>query len=77
MKATTIFAILAACAVLAACGPGEAPKATPAKATTGAPAAVEAKKEEKRETPDTHGMPGMSELFKGDDKKDEKKDEKK
>ncbi len=45
-----------------------APGAAPASAGS-ASAPVEAKKEEKHDAPDTHGMPGMADLFKGDDKK--------
>ena len=62
--------LTAAAFLLFACGPGEPPKPTPAKAS-----ATEAKKEETH-APDTHGMPGMSELFKSDDKKDEKGEKK-
>jgi len=55
---------------LAACGQSndqsKATSSTPsAPATTAAPEA----KKEVHEAPDTHGMPGMSELFKGKDEK--------
>jgi hypothetical protein len=78
MQAHRFFIVSATCLTLAACGQsGEPPKAAatgkpaaqaPAPAASGAPTA-EAKKEEKHDTPDTHGMPGMSELFKDDPKK--------
>jgi hypothetical protein len=78
MKITAACATLLAGIALAACGPGESPKATPAAAptSTATPTSVDAKKEAKHDTPDTHGMPGMSELFKGDDKAGEKPPEK-
>ena len=78
MKIANAFATLFAGITLAACGPSEPPKAAPAAATTtsAAPASADAKKEAKHDTPDTHGMPGMSELFKGDDKAAEKPAEK-
>ena len=45
------------------------PATATASATASSAAAVEAKKEEKPDVPDTHGMPGMADLFKGEDKK--------
>ena len=72
-------ALLALAAVLprAACGPGDAPKpATSTTTTTTTATKTEVKAEEKPHAPESHGMPGMADLFKGDEKKDEKKDEK-
>ena len=78
MKIANAFATIFAGIMLAACGPGETPKAAPVAATTtpAAPANADARKEAKHDAPDTHGMPGMSELFKGDDKAAEKPAEK-
>jgi len=65
-------------AFVAACGQEPAPAAptAPSTTTSTAPApsapAAEAKKDEGAHAPETHGMPGMSELFKSDGK-DEKK----
>ena len=69
MKNLAVVATFVASLVLVACGRNEPPKATPAplsSATTVTKA--EPKKDEAPHAPDTHGMPGMSELFKGDDK---------
>lgn len=83
MRALVVYSCFAIACALAGCGPGDPPKAVPAAtggSATAASGKVEAKKEEKHEkheAPDSHGMPGMSELFKGDDKKEEKKDQKK
>lgn len=76
MKMNRVAMILLAGVVLAACSRSEAPAPAAAAAPAGATASAvkaEAKKEEKHEAPDIHGMPGMSELFKGDDKKPEGK----
>jgi hypothetical protein len=76
MKASHFSIFFATCLTLAACGQSseQAKPAAQAPAQSAAPAgpatpAGEAKKEAKQETPDTHGMPGMSELFKDDAKK--------
>jgi len=80
MHTTRTFIFSTACLVLAACGQNaEPPKPAvaapaPAAAPSAAPAApapaAEARKEEKSDpTPEVHGMPGMSELFKDDKKK--------
>ena len=70
MRFPIAIVVLSAGCMLAACGPSDKPKVTP-------PASTEAKTEAPH-APDTHGMPGMSELFKGDEKKpEEKKDDKK
>ena len=84
MQITRIFVLSAICLTLAACDqkaepakPAVAEKpaiqapATRSVATPAAPAApaTEAKKEDKPGTPEVHGMPGMSELFKDDAKK--------
>ena len=63
--------------IFVACSPNDPSKAAPAapKSTAATDAKPEPKKEE-HHTPDTHGMPGMSELFKGDDKAAEKTPEK-
>ena len=78
MNTTLRLATLCAAPFLiAACGPGEAPKATTSTTTTVTTGAnTEVKVEEKPHAPESHGMPGMADLFKGDEKKDEKKDEK-
>lgn len=76
MKMTAAIVALVASLALTACGPNETPKAMPtaAQTSTAAPIAKgESKKEEKMHVPDTHGMPGMSELFKGGDKAGEKR----
>ena len=68
-------------AFVAACGQEPAPAAptaptapstTPSTAPAPSAPAAEAKKDEGAHAPETHGMPGMSELFKSDGK-DEKK----
>ena len=75
MYARSLIILSATCLALAACGQNaEPPKpAVAAPATAAAPSAApaaEAKKEEKSDpTPEVHGMPGMSELFKDDKKK--------
>jgi hypothetical protein len=83
MKIDRIAVALLAAAALAGCGKkAEAPRPPPAAAQAPAPAPAAPaaggteqaaakpgeKKEEAPEVPDTHGMPGMSELF-GDKKK--------
>ena len=73
MKMTSGVAALLACLTLAACGPNE----PPAPKTTSVNSNAEAKKETKPEVPDTHGMPGMSDLFKTEEKAAEKAGEKK
>jgi len=61
---------------LAACGGSEPPAAPKPASAAPAPAATpeSGKAEAKAEVPDTHGMPGMADLFKSDE---EKKAEKK
>jgi hypothetical protein len=79
MKMTVAFAALVAGLALSACGRNEPPKAAsgaPPTATATTMVKGQTKKEEKSDVPDTHGMPGMSELFKGDDKAGEKPAEK-
>ena len=77
MKTTTAIALLAVGFLLCACKPNDPPAPpTTTTTTTTTTTKTEVKKEEKHEVPDTHGMPGMAELFKGDEKKEEKKDEK-
>ena len=63
-------------AALAACGKKPAEPQKPATAAAPAQEAPKdgGKAEEHTEAPDTHGMPGMADLFKG---KDEKEPEKK
>lgn len=71
MKSLAAFTTLVTCLVLVACGRNESPKATPVATPLSSAANVpkaEIKKDEAPHAPDTHGMPGMSELFKGDDK---------
>ena len=75
MYARSLITLSATCLALAACGQDAAPP-KPAASATAAPApatpapAAEANKEEKSDpTPEVHGMPGMSELFKDDKKK--------
>ena len=69
MKSLAVAATFVASFALVACGRNEPPKATSAP-LSGATTVTQAepKKEEAPHAPDTHGMPGMSELFKGDDK---------
>lgn len=78
MRTPQTLVLFAAALALAACGqnadpskPAAGPAVAPAAAPGTAPApAAEAKKEEKHDsTPEVHGMPGMSELFKDDKKK--------
>jgi ribosomal protein L12E/L44/L45/RPP1/RPP2 len=76
MRTDRRLILAATCLALAACGQNaEPPKpAAAAPAPSAAPAtpapAAEARKEEKSDpTPEVHGMPGMSELFKDDKKK--------
>jgi uncharacterized lipoprotein YbaY len=70
---------LAAAAALVGCEDKKpAPQAPPPTAAAPAPSAApapagEAAKKEEIEAPDTHGMPGMSELFKDKDKKEPEK----
>lgn len=68
------FALLAAL-TLSACG-RDAPPAAPKTATT-PPVSSETKAEKKHEVPETHGMPGMSELVKGEEKGTGKENDKK
>lgn len=66
--------------LLAACGQDATPPAKPAATpAAGAPAAApeasapaEAPKKEVTQAPETHGMPGMSELFKAEEKGEKK-----
>ena len=67
MKNLAVITTLVACLVLVACGRNKSPKATPAPTPLSSAANVpnaETKKDEALHAPDTHGMPGMSELFK-------------
>ena len=61
---------------VAACGDSAKQPVPKVGVVNAVPAAVEAKaepaKEAKHEAPDTHGMPGMAELFKGEDKTEKK-----
>lgn len=61
---------------VAACGDSAKQPVPKVGVVNAAPAAFEAKaepvKEAKHEAPDTHGMPGMAELFKGEDKTEKK-----
>lgn len=68
MKNFAVIAAIVACLMLVACGRNEPPKATPAATPLSNAAKAETKKDEAPHAPDTHGMPGMSELFKADDK---------
>ena len=76
-----IAALIAASFTLAACG--KSTDASKASAPLPTPPAVKAdakaepaKAEEKKEAAESHGMPGMADLFKVEEKKDEpKKDE--
>ena len=71
MKNFAIIAAIAASLVLVACGRDEPPKpsttAKPLSSSTTA-AKTETKKEEAPHAPDLHGMPGMADLFKGEEK---------
>jgi ribosomal protein L12E/L44/L45/RPP1/RPP2 len=77
MRTDRRLILAATCLALAACGqnaeppkPAAVPAAAPAASAPAAAPAAEAKKEEKSDpTPEVHGMPGMSELFKDDKKK--------
>ena len=71
MKNLAAFTTLVTCLVLVACGRNESPKATPAATPFSIAANVpkaEIKKDDAPHAPDTHGMPGTSELFKDEDK---------
>ena len=76
MKRITAITAVVVGLALAACGSSDPPTAKTTPTTPPATNAA-AKTEPKHDTPDTHGMPGMSELFKGDDKKADKADDKK
>jgi ABC-type glycerol-3-phosphate transport system substrate-binding protein len=71
MKTTAAVAALITGLTLAACGQNTPPPAKPTSttSTTSPSPSPAAKTEAKHETPDTHGMPGMSELVKGEEKK--------
>ena len=63
--------------LLAACGQESTPAKPAAAPATSAPAPAasapaEPAKKEVTHAPETHGMPGMSELFKADDKGEKK-----
>ena len=80
MKSFGVITTLEACLVLVACGRNEPPKTTPVATPLFSAANVpkaEIKKDEAPHAPDTHGMPGMSELLQGDDKSAAKAREKK
>ena len=64
--------LVVCCFFLAACGQESATPASSAPPGASTAPAAEAKKDEGAHAPETHGMPGMSELFKSDGK-DEKK----
>jgi hypothetical protein len=74
MKTTATVLALATSAVLYACGGGaEPPKTAPAAAPKAEAPKAEAPKEEKKDAAESHGMPGMSDLFKVEEKKPEEK----
>ena len=78
MNARHLMIAVATAALASGCGQEQPAPAKPAApAATSAPAqpaaAPEAKKkEEGAQVPETHGMPGMAELFKGEEKGEKK-----
>ena len=69
MKNFGVLAAIVTSLTLASCGRSEPTKAPPAATpSAGSATKAETKKEEAPHAPDLHGMPGMADLFKGDDK---------
>jgi len=76
MRAIAGVGLVGLALAVAACGDSAkqpAPKVGVVNASaTVAEAKVDPVKEAKHEAPDTHGMPGMAELFKGEEKPEKK-----